>query len=314
MTDHAVITQRVGLSVSAGRSCFVRCDGCYNHFGRSHEVLPTAKLLRFLTVAAGAGVGDVTFCGGDPLSRPDILPLLHQTRNLGFRIKLDTVGTALLDDAPTIFYGRGTAGRVDAGALAGLVDRVGIPLDGSTNAVVQAFRKGRHDLFDEQLRILELLGAVRANVCVNTVVHAGNIDDLPSIPAVIAGHPCVGLWQVFQFSPTGPHGSRNRRRFEISADDFERAVSRLEHELTRSGRAFRLEPKSNRDRRGRYLLIDSDGLAWMPAGRDDGGPDRALLGNIADPAADEILLTILSGEPSPAHRHDLRGSANGRGA
>lgn len=282
------------MNISVGRSCFVRCVGCYNHFGHSPEPLDTAHVLRFLSVAADAGAVRVTFCGGDPLSRPDILPLLQTTRRLGYRVTLDTVGTPLLGEARTSFYGRKTVSRVDPFQLAALVDCLGIPLDGASNDVMLSFRAGREVLFDEQIRILELLDAAGASACINTVAHRGNISNLEAILPLIAAHPSVRLWQVFQFSATGPHGYRNRARFAVSDDVFSRVAASLRAAVARSGARLRFEPKSNRERHRRYLLVDSDGLAWMPAaGYSEESAERIVLGDIADPADDERLVSIL---------------------
>jgi hypothetical protein len=61
---------------------------------------------------------------------PYILTLLEMIKKRGFFIKLDTVGTPLLDQAQSIFFKRVKVDKIDAKNLAELVDLIGIPLDG----------------------------------------------------------------------------------------------------------------------------------------------------------------------------------------
>lgn len=289
---------RLHLNVSVARSCFVKCRGCYNHFGRSSELVDSKELLAFLAFAAQAGATRVTVCGGDPLSRPDILDLLQGIKELGLLISLDTVGTPLLGDTDTIFYGRTRVPAIDASRLARLTDLVGIPLDGPTHDSIATFRTGRRNLFAEQMTILSILENAGASVCVNTVVHSGNIDTLGEIASHIQRFVNIIKWQLFQFMPTGPLGFRNKHEFLVTADAFTAACNRLRTQAA-AGLSGRIEVKSNADRKGRYLLVDSEGLAWIPRlSRHEGWNDadatdqRIVLGDIRNPSDHAKILAI----------------------
>ncbi len=93
------------IIISAGRSCFVCCAGCYNFFGRNKDLVSTSTIIDFLKKIDG--VKKVTVGGGDSLSRSDILQLLSEIKKLGCIVYLDTVGTSFLSDTQTVFHSDG---------------------------------------------------------------------------------------------------------------------------------------------------------------------------------------------------------------
>ncbi|AXI78523.1 radical SAM protein [Peterkaempfera bronchialis] len=269
--------------LSAGKSCFVACPGCYNYFGRT--IAETPQVLRF---AAGLrdrfGIEKITVGGGDPLTRPDIVTLLTSLHDLGLRIHLDTVGTAFLGTARIRFMGTGAVDQVAADEVAAVSDLIGIPLDGSTDAVQQQFR--RHATVASQLAVLSLLDKVGARICVNTVVHSGNTGDIAPLAGLLGGFVGIVEWQLFQFMPIGPLGHRNRERYLISEGDFQHAVAVARDNAPGH---VRIAAKSAGGRKHRYLLIDSAGLVWTPEQSqaavwhsEDANDRRHLIGNVSD--------------------------------
>ncbi|GEM_PF-861235 len=289
------------INLSVARACFVQCRGCYNHFGDRSDLVGDEAILVFLRRASQAGLTKVTLCGGDPIARPGILALIEKIKELGFRINLDTVGTALLGDARTAFFGQYDVRQVDPVRLAHLVDLIGIPLDGASQQSVSRFRRGRPELYHELLRTIDVLDRAGATLCINTVVHRGNVDEIPDIVPVIRPFTSIVRWQLFQFAPTGPLGFRNRADYVLETPRFRIAAGRVADAASRAGFTGAVEPKAVEDRCGNYLLIDSVGLAWIPltssSGRPlpGGGPDRLILGDIrrADDHA-QILAAALS--------------------
>jgi MoaA/NifB/PqqE/SkfB family radical SAM enzyme len=279
--------------LSAGTSCFVACPGCYNYFGRT--ITDTGQVLRFVAgLRSRFGIRKITVGGGDPLTRPDIVALLTGLHGLGLRIHLDTVGTAFLGPAPIRFMGTGTASRVPADEVAAVSDLIGIPLDGSTDAVQQQFR--RHATVASQLAVLSLLSRAGARICVNTVVHSGNSGDLAAVAGLLGEFTGVVEWQLFQFMPIGPLGHRNRERFLISEADFQRAVAAARDSVPGH---VRIAAKSAAGRKHRYLLIDSAGLVWTPEQSraaawhsQDINDRRHLIGNLSDADILDRLATM----------------------
>lgn len=290
------------LNMLVGPSCFTRCPGCYNYFAAS--VVSNAQIVAFLRFARErTNVRAVTFAGGDPLSRLDIVELLRATKALGFIVKLDTVGTPFLGAARTIFFGSQEVPKVELAALKGAVDVLGIPLDGSTQETASLFRKGRPYFFTEQKRVLQMTSDEKVDVCVNTVVHAMNRDDLRNIYAVISEYENVVEWQLFQFMPLGPLGYRNRDRFVLDSRAFEAAVGEVIGLNDAMGGPMRLKPKDAGRRKHLYLLVDNAGVAYRhryapgTSWNDDVDAcgEREILGDITKPDEWPYLIDVLDG-------------------
>ncbi|MBX7138109.1 MAG: radical SAM protein [Oligoflexia bacterium] len=262
---------RRSIILNVSPSCFVACVGCYNNFADSWRDKSTVKveeILSFVQNAKHRGHTKITLGGGDPLSRPDIIELLGGIRNLGLKVHLDTVGTAFLADANTIFHGKGVVRQVDPASLSGLVDLIGIPLDGANQETASLFRRGRPDLFAEQVRIIRLLTSAGHQVCVNTVVSQYNVDRLVPLFECISALP-IKEWQLFQFMPIGPLGTRNQEKLWISEPEFQAAVQEIQLLNQERGSQILVKPKSINDRAGRYLIVDDSGMAWSPTGLDN---------------------------------------------
>lgn len=256
--------ERLSLNISVARSCFVKCLGCYNHFGQSPNLISTDNILFFLNAAKDKGFTRVTLCGGDPLSRPDIINLLKEIKALGFFIALDTVGTPILGEATTIFYGRSLISKVNEADLAKYVDVIGIPLEGPSNEIISLFRTERPNTFNEQILILKKLSAAQAKICINTVVHKGNINHIEEMLPMVHDLEGVKKWQLFQFMPIGPLGYKNRNTYEISDEDFFLLKNKMIQHKEKFPKSIDIEFKAKAERKGNYMFVDSEGLVWVP--------------------------------------------------
>lgn len=276
------------IIISAGRSCFVKCTGCYNFFGKNTQLTDTDTILNFLSQLTESNIEKVTVGGGDPLSRPDIIKLLSGIKSLGFSIYLDTVGSSLLSNTETIFYGHNKVNKIDPHDIAQFTDLVGIPLDGSTQEIASKFRTGRDNLFNEQIDILSLLENKNIPICINTVVNKHNSHDLINIYSIIKNYANVVEWQLFQYMPIGPMGYKNREQFSIDDNIYNECVNNLTNHINDFPSSIKVNPKSRVSRKGRYLLIDTDGVAWCPSVSSksswdqniDENKERIVFGNI----------------------------------
>ncbi|HEV3157142.1 MAG TPA: radical SAM protein [Candidatus Baltobacteraceae bacterium] len=250
--------------ISAARTCFVYCRGCYNHFGRNKDIAPTSAITRFAERLAGTGMSKLTIGGGDPLSRYDIIALLESLKRLGFKINLDTVGTPLLGSVSTYFNGRVQINHIDSTKLLGRVDRLGIPIDGSTDEVATAFRSGRKSFAIEQERVLAATERAMLPVVVNTVVHKRNVQDITNIAHIIRKFANIIQWQLFQFTPSGPLAYQHRDKFDVDDDTFTAATDPIKLQSILERTDVSIVPKTRTMRKNAYLLIDSDGIAWSP--------------------------------------------------
>ena len=261
MRADTLLPERLNLAVA--RRCPVACRGCYSLFGAGEPDLP--RLTASVAVFAALGFDRATVSGGDPLSIAGLPEWLGALRTAGMAsIKVDTVGVGLLadDGAPS--------GRLLA--LWPALDQLGIPLDGADNRSVLVFRQGRAALCDETLALLDALdglgGAPR--VTINTVVHAGNCSELAAIGRAVLRRRCVSHWNLFQYTATDQAGSGANPCFALTDAAFERACAGAIETLGAAGQRgqARIDLRSSRSRLGHYLLVNSDGDAWLP---DDGG-------------------------------------------
>lgn len=265
------------LILNLGTSCFVKCRGCYNHFANSvsnNTQVEFESIARLLRSAREVGLEKVTFGGGDPLSRPDLLDLLHLAKDIGYRVHLDTVGTTFLGEASTIYYGRLTFGRFDVSNLVGAVDELGLPLDGPSSDSILRFRRGRPRIWHEIIQSVLLAKDVGLDVSINTVAHRQNINNLDDLAEQVVRLK-VHRWQVFQFMPVGPLGKATESLFAIPAVDFQNIV---DHLLSVPGVEEVLDAKSSSSRQGSYVIVDDSGTAWLPTL----GRERVIVANVKD--------------------------------
>lgn len=266
VSDVTLLPERLNLAIA--RRCFVSCEGCYTHFGR-HE--PNLKqLLESVTRFLDFGVRDVTISGGDPLTIHNLLDFLDDLRRAGVQsIKLDTVGTHLLDAPPGERIAAAIDGRPSLNSLVKRLDYIGIPLDGWSNATVGWFRSGRPQLYEETIALLDAIDDTAGcqMVIINTVAHAMNLNNLSLVGCEVLRHPAVCHWNIFQFSPTDQVSAQSNTSYCISDQLFLRAEKEWRNNPASDSATLKgitTEFRSVRSRLGQYLLINSDGMAWVP--------------------------------------------------
>lgn len=248
------------LNIFVSQKCFLYCKGCYS-FSRVEkcgQIIPTEKIVSFLKYAYKNGTRKVTLCGGDPLTRKDIIDLLKKIKKIGFKISLDTVGTSIIRAIKQ--NGNTIIKKTSAKQLAKLVDNIGIPIDGSTTEIIKLFRQSNSNILDEQIQICEQLRKYNANICINTVVHKGNLNDACNLANLIKNLDYINQWQIFQYAPMGKYGLLNRDQFEISEADFNRYKSNVLSVIANNNIQF----KTFKERNNIYMIIDNSGNAWIP--------------------------------------------------
>lgn len=262
------------INFAIGPNCPVRCEGCYNHFGETAQLgglVSAEQVIDFASDAREEGVTQTTLSGGDPLFHPEIVPIISGLKDLGMKIKLDTVGTAFLDDTPIVYKGKGIASKVALTEIAPHVDFVNIPLDGARQETVAHFRRGRVNLLAETRAVAGLLRS--AGVCFgfNTVANARNLDELPAMKDIVEEEGAVE-WQIFEYDPEGPNPTNKKSSLQLAPGQFEQATQ----DLAPTSGILRIISKSLLTRSGAYFLVDDSGLAWKPAREGF----RHVLGNI----------------------------------
>jgi MoaA/NifB/PqqE/SkfB family radical SAM enzyme len=252
------------INLAIGPMCPVRCEGCYTHFGNTESrggLITASEIIAFAETAQTEGVSQATLSGGDPLFHPEILPMARGLKELGLKVKLDTVGTALLGPARVVFKGHGRAAKVEVDDISPHVDFVSIPLDGALQETVGNFRRGRGNLLAETRAVARLLCEAGMTFGFNTVANAGNLHELTAMRD-IAEEDGASEWQVFGYDPTGPNPTRQKSRLKLAPGQFAESTRDLE---STSG-CVKVVCKSLESRTGAYFLVDDSGQAWKPAG------------------------------------------------
>jgi radical SAM protein len=153
--------------------------------------------------------------GGDPLKRPDVIPLVEHGTSLGLRVAMTPSGTPLMTER--------TLRQLKRAGLA----RLAVSLDGATAASHDAFR-GVAGSYDWTLRMLHVARSMGLPTQVNTTVSRHNLEEFDQMCALMVSLG-IALWSVFFLVPTG----RARADDVASAESFERVFHRM-YDLSKS--------------------------------------------------------------------------------
>lgn len=268
------------VNFAIGPSCPVRCEGCYNFFGdtaKTDTLISGPEVIGFAEAVRGLGVRRTVVSGGDPLTHPEILKICDGLTNIMEYVRLDTVGTSLLDEPdsiPVLYKGvpGATMPRYSPSQFKGKVTLINIPIDGKNQDTALQFRKGRPHSLDEAKRIGRSIVAADVKLGVNTVVNAANIDELGGIRDIVRDLGAC-QWRLFQFDPEGPNPSRQRHRLTIGNTQFKRVTDSLR--VTEESPLQILA--GGLDNRGSYCMINDSGMLYMRA---TGSPDLDQIGHI----------------------------------
>jgi MoaA/NifB/PqqE/SkfB family radical SAM enzyme len=251
-----VLPERLNLSI--GNLCWLRCPGCYSYFGQGPPMLD--RIAVSVREFVGLGVDRVTISGGDPLRIAGLVDFLTRLRQLRVRsVKLDTVGTAFLPSQRTRY-------EFSLENVLEKLDVLALPLDGWSNASVGLFRTGRPKLYDETCHLLSCLDdcSSRCRIHVNTVLHRRNVGGVCAILQRLMSFRCVSHWSVFEYTSTDQATDSVNRKFRLVSGEFLDVRRRVSAVAEDYGVGFEIEFASISERLGRYLLINSDGHAWVP--------------------------------------------------
>jgi MoaA/NifB/PqqE/SkfB family radical SAM enzyme len=145
------------------------CDSWQTPASEERHELTREEHLDLLRQARSLGVRMVSYTGGEPLLRPDLVEIALAAKRLGLRTLVNTNG-----------YG---IGERNAGKLLSAFDAVTVSVD-SLDREVQAERRGQARSLELALRGVEALLRVRrhpAQVRVNAVVDEKNLEGLTSL-------------------------------------------------------------------------------------------------------------------------------------
>lgn len=284
------------LIIAAGKGCFTCCRGCYQYFGKSQ--VPTEDLISFIKkYKEKFNLEKITLAGGDPMTRKDIVYLVNELDKLNLKMYMDTVGKNFIKSSDIVFQDCGKAEYIDPKILKGKISKIGIPVDGYTTEQINYFRT--KITLDEIISILSTLNKHEYDICINTVVNKMNINDLKKISNIIKQFKNITQWQLFQYSPIGDLGYKNRNLFEIDNSLFEQKIVDLLSNETNIN--IEIEGKSNSYRKLNYILVNSDGEVWQPNytiskstfESNDSNSNKTIIGTIYDIDIMDKIKTFL---------------------
>lgn len=152
---------------------------------------------------------------------------------------------------------------------------------------------------DEVKEIIEILSKYKSNICINTVVHKENYSDILNIFSIIINYPYITKWQLFQYMPIGPGGFKNKLKYEVADETYKNVENELKF-FTEGNSSVDIQFKSRENRKNQYLLIDGEGVVWIPKqdnnnswAENDVNNERLILGTIHNKNAAKLVLEKL---------------------
>lgn len=208
------------LSLHVTDRCNFHCDFCVwgETLHRGAEDISRRELEGFLEENRDGGFEQVNFHGGEPTLRRDLFDLLATVRRLGYPgVSIQTNGWALA-------HRRFTEGLVEAG-----VHQVVISVHGATPRVHDAL-VGSVGSLARVLAGMDHLRRLGVAVRTNTVVMRPNLQQLPDIADLVAGHG-AGHVNLSSLMPSGrawPDEGGRMVTYEESHGPVAEAVYRAE--------------------------------------------------------------------------------------
>jgi radical SAM protein len=173
------------------QACDLNCAHCRaNARPRRHPLeLSTAEAFHLIDQIAEMRVPLFVLTGGDPLKRPDIMPIVQYACRRGVRTSLTPSTTPLLV--------RDAVFKLKESGLM----RLALSLDGSTADLHDGFR-GVAGSYQRALDAVGWCHEAGLPVQVNTTVSHHNLADLDNMTELLSSIRVV-LWSVFFLVPTG---------------------------------------------------------------------------------------------------------------
>jgi radical SAM protein len=193
------------------QACDLNCAHCRaNARPRRHPLeLSTAEAFHLIDQIAEMRVPLFVLTGGDPLKRPDLMPIVQYACRRGVRTSLTPSSTPLLV--------RDAVFRLKESGLM----RLALSLDASTPELHDEFR-GVPGSYEQVIDAVGWCHEAGLPVQINTTVSRYNLGDLDNMVELLTSLKVV-LWSVFFLVPTG------RAEFSqmLSPEEHERVFAKL---------------------------------------------------------------------------------------
>src|SRR5581483_4496818 len=243
------------------QACDLKCAHCRaNSRPHRHPLeLSTAEAFHLIDQIADMHVPLFVLTGGDPLKRPDLMPIVQYAFQRGVHTSLTPSTTPLL--VRNAIFDLKSSGLM----------RLAVSLDGSTAELHDGFR-GVPGSYQRTLDAIEWCHEAGLPVQVNTTVSKNNFADLNNMIELLKSLPVV-LWSVFFLVPTG----RGQQHDLLSPQQHEQVFAKLYQ--TSKQVKFHIKTTEGQHYR-RYVLqqeakeaesrTEEDFIAKAPKGVNDG--------------------------------------------
>lgn len=199
------ITSPVILHLFSTNKCNLRCWMCDIPLRKSNYHLTTDDIFWLLEESKKLGISGVSFTGGEPLVRKDIISLLKKAKELDLEVMLVTNGI-LLDKF------------IDA-LLEINIDVIMISIDGSTPEIHNKSRQSNL-AFDKAISNIKMLrekidkNKKLTEIAVSTVISEDNIEDIENIITLCKK---IGVNRII-FCPV--HFFKNNKSIPLKLNNF----------------------------------------------------------------------------------------------
>jgi radical SAM protein with 4Fe4S-binding SPASM domain len=201
--------------------CNLHCEFCYVG-DRKYGELNTNNMKRVLSkIYHEAKIPSVSFTGGEPLLRKDIMKLVSYASHAGLWTNLITNGTLLDDDRVQVFKESGLSSAQ-------------VSIEGS-NPQIHDRITGVQGSFRGAIRGIELLQEAEIPVHTNTTVSRNNIGGVREIVKLVKS---MGLTRLSMnlLIPCG--AARNKKEIWISYSEIGERILDLKHQAAEMGIKF----------------------------------------------------------------------------
>ena len=222
--------------------CNLKCLYCYEVFPERPRSMPLASWQRLLSILADDGVKRITFSGGEPTLRPELLLMLVHARGVGLQTSIITNGARLSDK------------MIDS------LDLVSMTLDAIDPELLEGIgRSTRKHCYLEKLR--DVAARTRARGVpfkLNTVVSRLNIDQELS-GELRRLRPAT--WKPMQFTHVVGENDEHAEALLISHTEFAAFVARHQEALLGSG--IQVSSEAEASVRTSYVMIEPTGRLFQ---------------------------------------------------
>lgn len=223
--------------------CWARCNlSCAFCFRTKDPPVDTAKALQLLAVIKASGAKWVTFAGGDPSLRPDLLTLVRRAQELSLMVEIQTNGDFVSGDFLQSLQ---------------MAELVGLSLDASGPVLHDQIR-GSSGNFVRVMELAEKLAGHGKQLVIRSVVTRTNYQTLPDLLELLTSLPNLLRWSLLEFSPLGD-GRRARTRIGISRGQFIETVRAIE---SRNGGRLLVDGFTNNLKAKAYALVSPSGRLY----------------------------------------------------